>query len=63
MIKVLEGIQNIGEEVKCKECGSIVHCEEQDWEKTSYIWNDEVRVNEVIDCPSCWCRIYRWEDR
>lgn len=63
MIKVIEGIESIGEEVKCQECGAIVHCEEQDWEKVSYMWNEQVRVNQAIDCPSCWCRIYRWEDR
>ena len=30
MIKLLDGIVRVGEEVQCKECDSIVHCEEED---------------------------------
>ena len=63
MIKLLEGIENVGEEVKCKECGSVIHCEEKDWHKVSYIYCNELRVNEAIDCPKCYCTILRWEDR
>lgn len=63
MVKLLEGIENIGEEVKCEECGSIVHCEECDWKQIRYFYHNKERVNETIDCPGCWCRIYRWEDR
>lgn len=62
MIKLLEGIESVGEEVKCQECGSIVHCEEQDWQKVSYIYRNELRRNQAIDCPKCYCTICRWED-
>ena len=43
MIKLLEGIQNLGEEVRCEECGSIVHCEEEDWEEVTYWLRDTKR--------------------
>lgn len=62
MIKVLEGIQNIGDEVQCTECDSIVHCEEQDWEDTTYYFRGRHRINQFINCPNCFCLIYRWED-
>lgn len=62
MIKLLEGIQNLGEEVRCEECDSIVHCEEEDWEEVTYWLRDTKRKNEFIDCPKCFCRIYRWKD-
>lgn len=32
MIKLLEGIEDVGMEIQCKECGSVVHCEGRDWE-------------------------------
>ena len=62
MIKVLEGIENIGEEIKCKECDSIVHCEYQDWKRIEYVYGGTRRVNEAIDCPKCYCTIRRWKD-
>ena len=43
MIKLLEGIQNLGEEVRCEECDSIVHCEEEDWEEVTYWLRDTKR--------------------
>ena len=63
MIKLLEGIEDVGQEVKCKECGSVVHCGEYDWQKVRYFYHHKERVNESIDCPKCHCCIYRWEDR
>jgi hypothetical protein len=63
MIKLLEEIKNVGEEVKCKNCGSVVHCEEHDWKNVRYFYYREERVNKSIDCPKCYCAIYRWEDR
>lgn len=62
MIKILEGIENVGDEVKCQECDSIIHCEEQDWGRINYIYRGELRINEAIDCPNCYCEIRRWED-
>ena len=63
MIKLLEEITEVGEEVKCKECGSVVHCEEHDWQKIKYFHNHEERFNESIDCPKCHCSIYRWKTK
>lgn len=63
MIKLLKGIEDIGEEVKCKHCGSVIHCEGHDWHKVKYFYHDKERVNERICCPKCYCFIYRWEDR
>lgn len=63
MIKHLVGVENLGEEILCKECNAIVHCEEQDWEDITYWkWDRQMR-NQTIDCPVCFCRIYRWKDR
>jgi hypothetical protein len=61
MIKILEGISNIGTEVKCEECSVIVHCEESDWRKIQYYYHSKVHINDAIDCPNCGCLIYRWE--
>ena len=43
MIKLLYGIERLGEEAQCKECDSIVHCEEEDWEEVSYWLRDKKR--------------------
>lgn len=63
MIKLLDGIEDVGEEVKCKECGSVVHCGEYDWQKVSYYYHNELHFNEAIDCPKCDCVIYRWKTK
>lgn len=63
MIKLLEEIQSIGEEVQCEWCDSIIHCEEEDWKEITYYKWDKQRKNQFIDCPKCSCLIYRWEDR
>ena len=62
MIKLLDGIERLGEEVQCEECDSIVHCEEDDWEYVTYWLRNKQRKNQSIDCPKCFCRIYRWKD-
>lgn len=63
MIKLLDGIERVGEEVQCEECNSIIHCEEEDWKETSYWFRDKQRKNQYINCPKCFCLICRWEDR
>ena len=62
MIKLLEGVVDVGEEIKCKECGSVIHCEEHDWQLVSYFYREEKVINYSIDCPKCYCRIYKFED-
>ena len=63
MIKVIDGIDEVGEEVKCSECGAVIHVGQYDWETVYYYkWDKECR-NENIDCPNCQRTIYRWEDR
>ncbi len=63
MIKLLEGVENVGEEVKCEECASVIHVDEYDWERVKYFYRGSMRENQSIDCPKCHCSIYRWEDR
>lgn len=69
MIKVLEGINEIGEEVKCTECGSIIHVGNRDWKRVEYFVRSycpqghALRHNEAVDCPKCYCTVLRWEDK
>ena len=63
MIKLLDEIERLGEEVQCEWCDSIVHCEEEDWEEVIYWFNNKKKKNQSIDCPKCFCRIYRWKDK
>lgn len=63
MIKLLEGIEDVGEEVKCTECASVIHVEEYDWETVTYAYKGATRKNQSIECPNCHYSIYRWEDR
>lgn len=60
---VLKEVQSPGMEVQCSECDAVVHCEDSDWERVTYYKHDRKKINEAIDCPNCFCRIYRWDDR
>lgn len=60
MVIMLKEVQSPGMEVQCAECGIIVHCEDSDWERVAYYKHDREKINEAIDCPNCFCRIYRW---
>lgn len=63
MVKVIDGVKNVGEEIKCKECVSIIHFEYDDLFAVEYFFKDTKRKNEVVDCPKCGCLVYLWEDR
>ena len=69
MIKLLEDIDEIGEEVKCTECGSIIHVGNRDWRRVEYYIREyssqgcALRRNEAVDCPKCYCTVLRWEDK
>ena len=62
MIKVLDGVENIGEELKCEWCGSVIHFEDEDLFDVEYYIHDTKRNNQAINCPKCQCLIFRWED-
>lgn len=62
MIKVIDGVENIGEELKCECCGSVIHFEDEDLFDVEYYIHDAKRKNQAIHCPKCQCLIFRWED-
>lgn len=64
MIKVLEGIEEPGDEVKCENCASVVHVGSYDWQPCWYYvpYEEKPRRNYSVDCPNCYCIIYQFED-
>lgn len=63
MVKVIDGVKNVGEEIKCKECSSIIHFEYDDLFDIEYFFRGTKRKNKAVDCPKCGCLICIWEDR
>lgn len=63
MVKVVDGVENAGEEIKCKECGSIIHFEYDDLFSVEYFFNGTKRKNKAVECPKCGCLVYLFEDR
>jgi hypothetical protein len=63
MVVVLDGIKNVGEEVQCGWCDSIIHFEYEDWFDVEYFAYDGTkRLNEAICCPKCGTLVYRWRN-
>lgn len=63
MVKVIDEVENVGEEIKCNECGSIIHFEYDDLFSVEYFFNGAKRRNKAVECPKCWCLVYLFEDR
>jgi hypothetical protein len=61
MVKVVDGVENVGEEIKCKDCGSIIHFECGDLFSVEYFFNGTKRRNEAVECPKCGWLVYLWE--
>jgi DNA-directed RNA polymerase subunit RPC12/RpoP len=63
MVKILDGIKNVGEEIQCKECDSVIHFEYEDLFDVEYFLHGTKRKNQGIDCPKCGCLVLIWSDR
>lgn len=63
MVELLKDATIPKEEVLCPDCGSVIRCEEMDWNLCSYSFKDKVVSNLYIICPKCFCSVFRYEDR
>ena len=63
LIEVIENASEPWEEFKCDNCGTVVRVNPIGaWEKCEYMkcGYKHTRINEFVDCPKCYCAIFRY---
>ena len=58
MVKILCGIENPGKELKCDQCNSVLHFEEDDLIDFKHILYGKEMHERNISCPKCGSFIY-----
>ena len=58
MVVLIDKVEKVGEEAKCKWCDAIVHYERDDVFKIEHYYHNTIKMCEAVNCPKCNCLIY-----